>query len=410
MKKIKIEHINQRISGKILLPSSKSISNRALVIRALSGQNFPIKNLSMAGDTIKLINILEHPEEKIINTGNTGTIMRFMTAYYAIKEGEWDLIGSERMKERPIKNLVEVLRSFGADIEYLGKEGYPPLRIRGRKLTGGKCKVDATVSSQYISALLLIAPLLKKGIEIELVGDPISFPFIKMTLKMLEYFGVRVKVKGKHIYIAPQNYQPAELTIEADWSSAAYLYALAAVNDDVEIELPGLKKDSWQGDAIVAKLMKPFGVDTVYQKNGISIFRTKRKIKKFDYNFKANPDLAPTFAVLCATLKIPFRLEGIHALRIKESDRVAVLEEQLKNLNMNVKSTESTLIGEVNKQVSFLNHVIKTYSDHRIVMSFVPALCVNREMMIEDPDVVEKSYPSFWTDLEKLGILFRYAL
>ncbi|NLJ07078.1 MAG: 3-phosphoshikimate 1-carboxyvinyltransferase [Sphingobacteriales bacterium] len=410
MKKIKIESINPKIEGKIILPSSKSISNRALVIRALSGQKFPVKNLSNAGDTQKLISILENENEKIINTGNTGTIMRFMTAYYAIKEGEWDLIGSERMKERPIKNLVDVLKGFGADIEYLGREGYPPLRIRGKQLKGGKCKVDATVSSQYISALLLIAPKLKNGIEMELMGDPISFPFIKMTLKMLEFYGIKVSVKGKHIYIAPQEYKPANLTVESDWSSASYLYALTAMNDDVEIELPGLHKDSWQGDSIVAKLMKPFGVETVYNKNSISIFRTKRKIKKFEYDFRANPDLAPTFAVICSALKIPFRFEGIHALRIKESDRVAALEEQLQKLNMKVSSTESSLIGEESHQISFFDNVIKSYSDHRIVMSFVPALCLHRELMIEDPDVVEKSYPAFWNDLENLGIMFRYAL
>jgi len=410
MKKIKLESLSEKISGKIILPSSKSISNRALILRALSGENFKINNLSKAGDTIKMLEILNNVDNNIVNTGNTGTIMRFMTAFYAIREGEWDILGSERMKQRPIKNLVETLKTFGADIEYIGQEGFPPLHIKGRPLAGGKCKVDATVSSQYISALLMIAPMLKNGLEMELMGEPISFPYIKMTLKMLEYFGVKVNVKGKHIYIAEQKIIPNELTVEADWSAASYMYALAALNNDVDIELPGLKENSWQGDAIIAELMHPFGVETIYNAKSISIFHSKRKIKNFNYNFKANPDLVPTFATLCAAFKIPFEFDGINALRIKESNRVEALTQQLAKLNMKVDSDECHIYGTPVEQLMFEDHLIRTYSDHRIVMSFAPLLCVKPGLMIEDPDVVDKSYPDFWNDFEALGIKCRYAI
>jgi len=410
MKKIKLEHLSEKISGKIILPSSKSISNRALVLRALSGENFKINNLSNARDTLKMLEILNNPDHNIINTGNTGTIMRFMTAFYAIREGEWDILGSERMKQRPIKNLVNALQSFGADIEYIGQEGFPPLHIKGKPLIGGKCKVDATVSSQYISALLMIAPMLKNGLEMELIGEPISFPYIKMTLKMLEYFGVKVSVKGKHIYIAPQKIVPRELTVEADWSAASYLYSVAALNNEVDIELPGLREESWQGDAIVAELMAPFGVETIYNKKSINIFHTKRKIKQFNYNFKAHPDLAPTFAVLCTAFDIPFTFEGIYALRIKESDRVEALTQQLAKLNTKIESDENQITGTPFKQPLFEDNLIRTYSDHRIVMSFAPLLCSKPGLMIEDPDVVDKSYPEFWNDFEKIGIKCRYAI
>jgi len=410
MKKIKLESLNKSIEGKIILPSSKSLSNRALMIQALSGKKFKIHNLSEAGDTKRMVDILENQSEKIINTGNTGTIMRFMTAYFAITEGERDLIGSERMKERPIRNLVDALRGFGADIEYLGNEGFPPIRIKGKNLKGGKCKVDATVSSQYISALLMIAPKLENGIEMELVGDPISFPYIKMTLKLLKYFGIPVSVKGKHIYIPKRDFKVKDFTIESDWSAASYMYSLAALNDNVKIELPGLYSKSWQGDSIIADIMKDFGVKTKFKKDSAILTRTRRKIKTFKYNFKSNPDLVPTIATLCAALKVPFEFDGVHALRLKESDRVDALSQQLKKLNVKIEASESIIKSIAFDQITFEDSTINSYSDHRIVMSFAPILCIKEGLMIEDPDVVDKSYPNFWVDLENLGVKCRYAL
>ncbi|MFC2113780.1 3-phosphoshikimate 1-carboxyvinyltransferase, partial [Bacteroidota bacterium] len=340
--------------------------------------------------------------------GNTGTVMRFLTAYFSIKEGEWELIGSERMKDRPIKDLVNVLNSIGADITFMGKVGYPPLRIVGKELEGGTCSINASISSQFISALLMIAPLLKKGLEINMEGDAVSYPYVAMTLRILKHFGVKATVKKSRILITPQKYKPKRFHVEADWSAASYIYALVSLSESANVELPGLIKKSLQGDRVVADLMLKFGVKTKFKKDKVVLTRKNFKLKKFEYDFRHTPDLVPTFAVLCAVHRIPFHFKGINALRYKESDRVQALSVELEKLGLKVEVHDDVLIGSEFFDTEYEIKQIETYSDHRIAMSFAIAAMKYPNMVIQDPDVVEKSYPVFWSDLEKIGFRFGY--
>ncbi len=407
MSKISLQINNEHLEGVLEIPGSKSISNRILLIKELSGRYFHIDNLSVSGDTLLMQQLLEFPE-KILNSGNTGTVMRFLTAYFAIKESEWELIGSERMKSRPIKNLVEVLRSIGADITYLGSEGFPPLKIIGKDLDGGKCVINATVSSQFISALLLVAPKLKNGLELTMQGSPVSFPYVSMTLRLMKYFGVKASVKRNMIRVDAQKYKPKRFKVETDWSAASYIYALVSLSKSAKVEILGLKKKSLQGDYIVSDLMQKFGVKTRFKKDRVILSKKTFKLKKFEYNFVQNPDLIPTFAVLCAIHKIPFHFRGINALRLKESDRVQILTLELEKLGLNLKTTENEMIGKHFTKVEYDHITFNTYGDHRIAMSFAIAASTNSNLSIEDPDVVEKSYPGFWSDLEKIGVKFGY--
>lgn len=407
MRRICIQSNNGHLEGVLELPGSKSISNRVLLIKELSGRYFHIENLSTAGDTLLMQQLLEFPE-KILNSGNTGTVMRFLTAYFAIKEGEWDLIGSERMKSRPIKNLVDVLRSIGADINYMGAEGFPPLKIIGKDLDGGKCSINATVSSQFISALLMIAPYLKNGLSLTLQGHAVSFPYVSMTLRLMKYFGVKASVKRNMIRVDNQNYKPKRFQIESDWSSASYIYAMVSLAKSANVEILGLKKKSLQGDSVISDIMQKFGVKTRFKKDRVILNKKAFKLKAFEYNFVQNPDLIPTFAVLCTVHKIPFHFRGINALRLKESDRVETLALELAKLGLNLETTENEMIGKDFFETEYEHKVFNTYGDHRVAMSFAIAASSNSNLVIEDPDVVEKSYPNFWSDLEKIGIKFGY--
>jgi len=407
MKSIKFAAKPEILRGRIDLPSSKSISNRVLLIKALCGEPFRILNLSESGDTRLMRELLEE-NGKMINTGNTGTVMRFLTAYYAITEGQRDLIGSERMKERPIKHLVDTLIALGADIEYLGKEGYPPIRINGKKLKGGRCEIDATVSSQFVSALLMVAPFFEEGLELIMKGEPVSYPYIIMTIRLLEDYGIRVRKWKNKITIRPQRFKPKQIKIEPDWSSASYIYALASIFSKVDIELLGLGKRSIQGDSIIPELMKGFGIKTVFKKGSAFLSRIPVRKKKMVFNFKDNPDLVPTFAVLCALHSIPFHFSGLESLKIKESNRIEALAMELEKLGIKVSFSDTEMLSESFGNLTFESKEIKTYNDHRIAMSFAIAACKCEDLIIEDPDAVEKSYPLFWADLESLGVLFRY--
>ncbi len=391
--------------AKILLPASKSISNRALILNALSGNKYPVHNLSDCDDT-KVMQAAFSSGENDINIGAAGTSMRFLTAYLAQKEGIWTITGSERMKNRPISILVDALRELGADIEYLEKEGYPPLKIRGKSLQGGKISLKGSVSSQYISALMMVAPLLSEGLTLTLTGDIISKPYIRMTSQMMNDFGVKVDWNEETIGIKPQTYKPCEYTVESDWSAASYWYEILSLSEyNSEIELFGLFKNSFQGDSKVAQLFENLGVFTEFTDRGVKLInRGFENLKEFKYDFINEPDLAQTFVVTCALKNIPFRFSGLQSLKIKETDRISALQKEMKKLGYIIHDyNDSEQVWSGERCEPEVNPVIDTYEDHRMAMSFAPAAIILGKININDPLVVSKSYPGFWEDLKSAG-------
>lgn len=391
------------INTTIQLPTSKSISNRALILNALSHSPYQIKNLSDCDDTKVMIDAFD-TESNLIDVKAAGTAMRFLTAYLSRMPGEWIITGTERMQERPINLLVDALESLGARIEYLGKLGYPPLKIKGSALDGGEIYLSGGVSSQFISALLMIAPTMSKGLVIHLEGEVISIPYIKLTLGMMAQFGVKASWEGDTIRIYPEEYRPVDYTVEADWSAASYWYELASLSDQAEIKLEGLFQNSMQGDSKVAELFLDLGIDTRFVDGGVVLTKTKRYTKKMFHNFVDEPDLAQTFAVTCCLENIPFMFTGLQSLRIKETDRIAALKQELRKLGYVLRDTEDSILewdGE--RVVPVENPVIKTYEDHRMAMAFAPAAIKFDNLIIDTPGVVSKSYPHFWDDLKKVG-------
>jgi 3-phosphoshikimate 1-carboxyvinyltransferase len=342
-----------------------------------------------------------------LNIGAAGTSMRFLTAFLSITEGTHILTGSERMKQRPIGILVDALRDLGASIEYMENQGFPPLRITGNKIEGGKVEIDGSVSSQFISALLLIAPSLEKGIELHLKGEISSKPYILMTLRVMERFGIDYTWNEKVIRVGQQEYKwnrSEAYRIEADWSAASYYYSMAALADDVDLTIRGLKKNSIQGDSVIASLYEAFGVRTEYLEDGIRLTKGVLTTDPFNYNFDDCPDIAQTVAVTVAALKIPALLEGLQSLKIKETDRINALQNELTRLNVMVEATPASLFINNPLDLSFPLPVISTYEDHRMAMSFA-ALAMKGEIRISDPHVIGKSYPAFWDDLRALGFI-----
>ncbi|MCD8166973.1 MAG: 3-phosphoshikimate 1-carboxyvinyltransferase [Bacteroides sp.] len=395
----------QKIYTSIKLPASKSISNRALIINALSGNQTPINNLSDCDDTFVMTKALSC-DQGTVDIIAAGTAMRFLTAYFSVTPGERILTGSERMKQRPIRVLVEALRSLGAKIEYTEQEGYPPLKITGSKLTGRKISLPGNVSSQYISALLMIAPTLENGLEIELTGDVISRPYIELTLRLMEEFGGKAGWKGSHLLkVEASPYTPVPFTVENDWSGASYWYEIACLTPEAEIELTGLFEQSYQGDSQVAKIFEPLGVETHFTENGLILRKSKVVAPiRYEYDFINEPDLAQTLVVTCTLKNIPFRFTGLQTLRIKETDRIAALIQELKKLGYVVKDKDdSILYWEGERRYPTEEAVIDTYEDHRMAMAFAPGALINPGIRIADPHVVSKSYPGYWNDLQKAG-------
>ncbi|MCB0409819.1 MAG: 3-phosphoshikimate 1-carboxyvinyltransferase, partial [Flavobacteriales bacterium] len=324
---ITLLHKTKVVKGKINLTASKSISNRVLIIQALCAEKFNINNLATAKDTVTLNKLLSDSFDEY-NVGHAGTVMRFMTAFLALKEGEHIITGSERMQQRPIKILVDALRSLGVNIEYLKNEGYPPLKIKGGNIEGGNVKLDGSVSSQYISALLLVAPKLKNGLTIQFEGEVISKPYINMTIEIMRYFGVEAQWNGNEIRVYQGSYQAKEFKVEADWSSASYWYGITALSQEAEIELYGLEKDSLQGDAEVQNIYKKLGVETHFIENGVRLIKNSEfniQNLTLEIDFSNFPDIAQTVAVTCAALNVKARFTGLQTLRIKETDRIFAL-------------------------------------------------------------------------------------
>ena len=388
----------------VKLPASKSISNRALILNALSYSPFPIQNLSDCDDTNVLVRALES-NDRDFDIQAAGTAMRFLTAFLAKIVGEWTITGTERMKNRPIRALVDALNSLGARIEYIEKEGFPPLRIFGSALQGGEISLAGNVSSQYISALLMIAPTMENGLVLHLTGDVISKPYIQLTLQLMKQFGVEAEWQGEStLRMAPQSYRPVPFTVEADWSAASYWFEMMALSRSAHIRLQGLFKHSFQGDAMGARLFSQLGVGYDFGE-GLTLRRTGQITRKFVHNFVNEPDLAQTFAVTCAMLDVPFYFNGLQTLRIKETDRISALKNELKKLGYVLKDPSAGVLawdGERCEPES--NPIINTYEDHRMALAFAPVALVRKEgIRISNPFVVSKSYPHFWEHLLAAG-------
>lgn len=391
------------INSTIQLPASKSISNRALILNALSLNPFDIENLSDCDDTNVMVEAFKSGSS-LIDVKAAGTSMRFLTAFLSITPGEWVITGTERMKERPIHILVDALTSLGARIEYLGKVGYPPLRIKGTALSGGDIYLSGDVSSQFISALLMIAPTMSKGLTIHLEGEVISIPYIKLTLGMMAQFGVKTHWEDRTIRIHPEEYKATHYVVESDWSAASYWYEMAALMDNAHIELKGLFKNSMQGDSKVAELFLDLGISTEFTDNGVLLKKTNRITKKLFHNFVNEPDLAQTFVVTCCLMNIPFMFTGLQSLKIKETDRIEALKAEMKKLGYLLYDSENSILewnGERCEPET--NPVIKTYEDHRMAMAFAPAAIKMSGIEIATPMVVTKSYPHYWDDLKFAG-------
>jgi len=403
MNSAKLLRLNpDKINFEINLPASKSISNRALILNALSYSPYDIENLSDSDDTRVMVRVFDSNDTKF-DIGAAGTAMRFLTAFLAKTVGEWQITGSERMKNRPIRILVDALNQLGARIEYLEKEGYPPLKILGSALTGGEISLNGSVSSQYISALMMIAPYMQNGLKITLEGKIISKPYIIMTLKMMAEFGVNTDFTDNIIDIKPQTYSPTRFGVESDWSAASYWYEILSLAGKGKIHLKGLKKESYQGDCKVAELFEQLGVKTDFDKDGVIISaNNKPETPCFEYDFTNEPDLAQTFAVSCCLKNIPFTFSGLQSLKIKETNRIAALINELGKLGYVLyEPAEGQLAWNGERCVATENPVIATYDDHRMAMAFAPA-ALFQPLTIEHPEVITKSYPGFWKDLSKL--------
>ncbi len=389
------------------LPTSKSISNRALILNALAYSAKPIKNLSDSDDTQLLIKALQSDGNKF-DVGAAGTTMRFLTAFLSKIVGEWTITGSERMKQRPIKILVEALNKLGAKIEYIEKEGYPPLKIFGSAMEGGDLELAGDVSSQYISALLMIGPTMENGLRLTLTGEIISRPYILLTLKMMETFGIKSHWKDNVITVPAGQYQPTDFTVEADWSAASYWFQIAALNKGSELILKGVKRYSEQGDSKVAELFTQLGVDYKFSRNGLVLKNTGNLVKQFNYNFIEQPDLAQTFAVTCCCLGVPFEFTGLQTLKIKETDRINALIDELKKLGFKLQSNDvDNLIWDGAKCDKGEVPCIATYKDHRMAMAFAPAVSTVGNIDVDDPAVVSKSYPKYWDHLKEFGYVIK---
>ena len=395
------------VKASIQLPASKSISNRVLILDALSYNPFDAQNLADCDDTWVLYDALHSNEGRDFDIKAAGTAMRFLTAFLSKIVGEWTITGTERMKNRPIKILVDALNSVGARIEYMEKEGFPPLRIFGSALQGGEISLDGSVSSQYISALLMIAPTMEKGLTLHLTGKIISKPYIHLTLQLMRQYGVKAEWIGSTIKVQPQNYVPLQYRVESDWSAASYWYEIMALSRQSEVELKGLVKNSLQGDAAGAKLFAQLGVGTTFTPEGVSLRRNGNACRKLVYDFVNEPDLAQTFVVTCALLGIPFHFSGLQSLKIKETDRIEALKNELRKLGYLLTDKCGSILEWNGERCEPDEHpLIATYEDHRMAMAFAPAALVRPEgIRIAHPEVVSKSYPHYWEDLRKAGFV-----
>ncbi len=399
-----LSHPSKKSNGKLSITGSKSETNRLLLLQALFS-GFSIENSSESDDS-EAMQVALSTKDDVIDVHHAGTAMRFLTAYFSHQEGR-DIIltGSERMQERPIKILVEALRSIGASISYQKREGYPPLIIHGKKLSGGMVELPADISSQYISALLMIGPVLEKGIQLKLIGKITSVPYINMTLALLNGFGVKTSFEGQNIEVEPQK-NPIRKTqiVESDWSSASYYFSIAALSEESEIELNSYKEDSLQGDKVLREIYRELGVLSKLEDQKLVLKKVPVSLPdSIHWDLSKAPDIAQTIVVSCYGLGIGCTLVGLHTLKIKETDRLQALYNELTKLGATISITEESLHLETGS--NFVEGCsLPTYKDHRMAMAFAP-LSLKVPLTIEDAEVVSKSYPAFWEDLKKINFI-----
>ncbi|MDX2001890.1 MAG: 3-phosphoshikimate 1-carboxyvinyltransferase [Chitinophagales bacterium] len=394
---------DKTLKGTIKLEGSKSITNRVIIIKALCPDFFEINNFSLSEDSETLIELI-NSDSQVLDCKDGGTTFRFLTSFLAIHEGEVTLTGSQRLQQRPIGPLVDALRSIGAEIDYLGNEGYPPILIRGKRLSGNRIEIDASLSSQFVSSLLLIAPLLKDGLVLKLKGEIASRPYIQMTLNVMKHFGIHYDWTQSIIAIPHQDYVARRYNVESDWSAAAYYYSMAAMADEVDLKLMGLNRLSYQGDSVIQNIMAQFGVNTSFIENGVHLTKSATTPRSYDYDFRDCPDLAQTILACCAGLNIPIKLRGIDNLEIKESNRIEAMQNELKKLDLQLVPLGSTWNLGINLHKPDVSNVVfDTYNDHRMAMALAPLALAYGRVGINDPAVVAKSYPMFWEDLKSIG-------
>ncbi|MEJ2595884.1 MAG: 3-phosphoshikimate 1-carboxyvinyltransferase [bacterium] len=401
-----------RLEGSFHIRGSKSISNRLLIMQALAGVKATLKNLSTAKDTRRLSESLKMISDcsgsripLVVNADDAGTVMRFLTAYLAVREGLWLLTGNERMQERPVGELVKALQMLGADIDYTFQHGFPPLKIEGTSLHSAELEMDPSVSSQFVSALMMIAPRIPGGLVLHFSQKPVSFPYLKMTASLMKLYGVSCSLATNSITIPEGIYKPVPVGIEPDWSSAAFWYEMAAIHGDASIFLKGFEKESLQGDRVIADLFLRLGVETRFTDEGIRLLSTGSHADRLDHDFSDYPDLVPAVLATCAALGMKARLSGIAHLRFKESDRLAALQHELSKTGVSVQIDKDQLILEPGGKPAKGILEFETYKDHRMVMSLAPLAFQYNEVLLRDPLTVNKSYPEFWLHIQQTGRL-----
>lgn len=403
--KVKIQTETKKLSGNLKLTGSKSISNRLLILQALSGKMSPLSNLSNSDDTTVMLKALS-TKEGTIDIGIAGTAMRFLTAYLAIQDADFILTGASRMKERPIKDLVDALRSLGADIGYLEKDGYPPLSIKGKKLIGGALSIKADTSSQFISAILMISPYFEKGIQLQLVGEVLSRPYIEMTLNLMQRQGVNHEWVGDTITVLPGAYTDQVSEVESDWSSISYVFELAALSESVEISLERVDQVSVQGDQEGMNYFKKLGIDSSID-NGVLTIRKQTDFIRpelLEFDCTKTPDLAQTLAATTCALGIPMNISGLKSLPIKETDRLMALKVELEKCGAQVTIVDNEALEIIpGPAFSDKDFTFETYGDHRMALCLAPLALVSNSVTLNNPRVVNKSYKSYWDDLTSLG-------
>lgn len=409
---ITISKTNRDCTGEIRLPTSKSISNRLLILQFSYGPELKIKNLSRSDDTVLLSSLLDllrqyqlRGETGLlrVDTRNAGAVMRFLLALLTVTRGHYLLIGNDRMHQRPVGALVEALRANGADIEYLDKPGFPPLLVRGRAISGGRITLDASVSSQFLTALLLLAPKLEEGLTLELTGIPVSWPYVKMTTRILSELGVQVIVQENSIRVYHKPVIRGEIEVEPDWSAASFWYCMLSMADKGSIYFPGLRKSGSQGDQQVATIFRQLGVDTFEEKNGIRIRKAKQQYTNFQADFTGYPDLALPVILACSAAGMSGSFTGLEQLRIKESDRIEAITSGLLKTGIYLREEPQGTWGLSGMMKAPLEVNIPDYEDHRIAMTFACLAMKGFTVNFEHPEVVNKSYPGFWKDLESVG-------
>lgn len=402
------------VSGKITLPGSKSISNRVLMIKALSGLSFEIDHLSNSDDTQhleKALQFIEQHRSGTIDVEHAGSDMRFLTTFLAAQDGEYELTGSERLQQRPIKELVNVLKDLGANIEYKNTPGYPPLLIKGQKIEGGKATIAGNISSQFISSLLLAAPYFTNGLELTITGYIVSVPYIHMTVELMKLFGADIGWYENRITVkpVPYSYTKRRFSVESDWSAASYYYSIIALSPvGTSLTLCSLLENSLQADAVSASVYRALGVKTKYHATEVTVTKTDQSYTDIIYSFNNCPDIAQTIACTCTGLNNSFKLTDLQTLKIKETDRIIALKNELQKFGITILTTNNSIENIAGQKMHSDKSIeITTYNDHRMAMSFAALALVNDMLIIKDANVVSKSYPQFWDDLKSIGFIIK---